>query len=302
MKIPQQYCTEHCNVRQGRSISVRQHRSHLASRTRARIQLRLVGGQVEGFIAGRIDALAKRTHALLGLRNGSSLSLLVSPKNNSSRCVTQPQRGARKRLRIQPAKPAVCSPAQLAPSPPAMAQEASSASENARCDALKDFALSKNPAVRYMLSQLERAGCGLAAGAVECRRCDGAMAGGFQDDGGIVLCSNHVATQGHASTTLVHEAIHAFDQCRAKVDWGNCVHHACSEIRAAALSGDCSFGREVFLRRNFGWAKQFQRCVQRRAEISVAMNPNCDSLETKRAVRTAWDVCYNDTAPFPSLP
>lgn len=179
---------------------------------------------------------------------------------------------------------------------------ADAAAQNARCDALKDAALSKDPAVRFMLGALRRAGCALGDGAVECRRCDGAMAGGFQDDGGIVLCSNHVTTQEHASTTLVHETIHAFDQCRAAVDWGNCVHHACSEIRAAALSGDCSFGREVFLRLNFGWAKQYQRCVQRRAELSVGMNPNCDPLATKEAVRTAWNACYNDTAPFTSRP
>ena len=129
-----------------------------------------------------------------------------------------------------------------------------------------------------MFAQLARGGCGLDAGRVECRRCDGRLAGGFQDDGAIILCSNAVNTQSHASTTLVHETVHAFDQCRAKVDWTNCVHHACSEIRAAMLSGDCAFKREVLIRRNLGFAKQFQKCVKRRAEISVAMNPNCDAL------------------------
>jgi hypothetical protein len=24
--------------------------------------------------------------------------------------------------------------------------------------------------------------------------------------------------------------IHAYDQCRAKVDWTDCNHHACSEV------------------------------------------------------------------------
>lgn len=138
-------------------------------------------------------------------------------------------------------------------------------------------------AVKFMMRALERGGCPLDPSKIDCRRCEGKLAGGFQDDGGIILCSNHVSTQSHASTTLVHETVHAFDQCRAQVDWSNCVHHACSEIRAAALSGDCSFGREVLLRRNFGFGKQFQRCVKRRAEISVNMNPNCDAL----AVRVA---------------
>lgn len=130
-----------------------------------------------------------------------------------------------------------------------------------------------------MFRHLKRGGCELSPSKVECKRCEGQLAGGFQDDGGILLCSNHLTTQAHTSNTLVHEAVHAFDACRAKVDWGNCVHHACSEIRAAALSGDCSFGREVFLRRNFGFAKQFQRCVKRRAELSVSLNPYCDPLE-----------------------
>jgi hypothetical protein len=42
-----------------------------------------------------------------------------------------------------------------------------------------------------------------------------------------------------AELTLTHELVHAYDHCRAYVDWSNCVHHACSEVRAANLSGDC---------------------------------------------------------------
>lgn len=138
--------------------------------------------------------------------------------------------------------------------------------------------LCRNPAVRFMFAHLKRAGCRVTSENVECKQCDGQMAGGFQDDGKVILCANHIGSQEHASTTIVHEAVHAFDECRANVDWTNCVHHACSEIRAATLSGDCSFVREVVLRRNFGWGKQFQRCIRRRAELSVGMNPHCDKL------------------------
>lgn len=129
-----------------------------------------------------------------------------------------------------------------------------------------------------MFRHLARGGCALTPDKVTCRRCDGQLAGGFQDDGGILLCANHLHTQTHASNTLVHEAVHAFDSCRAKIDWTDCVHHACSEIRAATLSGDCNFAREFFLRRNFALAKQFQKCVRRRAELSVSLNPYCDAL------------------------
>lgn len=134
-----------------------------------------------------------------------------------------------------------------------------------------------NPSVRFLFKHLSRTNCPPTRENVACRRCDANLAGGFQDDGNILLCSNHLTTQSHTSNTLVHEAIHAFDSCRANVDWSNCVHHACSEIRAAALSGDCNFTREVFLRRNFSIAKQFQKCVKRRAELSVSLNPYCDA-------------------------
>lgn len=153
-----------------------------------------------------------------------------------------------------------------------------------------------------MFNALTRGGCGIDESKVECRRCDGKLAGGFKADGSIQLCSNHLLTQKHTNATLIHESVHAYDQCRAKIDWSNCVHHACSEIRAAALSGDCSFGREVLLRGNIGFAKQFQKCIRRRAEISVAMNPKCDALAAKQAVDKAWDTCYNDTEPFDKIP
>jgi hypothetical protein len=41
------------------------------------------------------------------------------------------------------------------------------------------------------------------------------------------------------------------------VDWGNCLHHACSEVRAAALSGDCGWLREMS-RGNLKFVKQLQ--------------------------------------------
>lgn len=144
-----------------------------------------------------------------------------------------------------------------------------------------------------MLKHLARGGCPLPASKIDCRQCDAQLAGGYQDDGGVVLCSNHINTQSHLSTTLVHEAVHAFDQCRAQIDWSNCVHHACSEIRAAALSGDCNFGREVMIRRNVGFGGQFQRCVKRRAEISVGMNPNCDKLAVRCAMHSSMMVVAN---------
>ena len=46
------------------------------------------------------------------------------------------------------------------------------------------------------------------------------------------MCYNHLGSQEEVNLALVHELIHAYDHCRgANVDWSNCEHHACSEVR-----------------------------------------------------------------------
>merc|ERR1712113_1357667 len=100
--------------------------------------------------------------------------------------------------------------------------------------------------------------------------------------------------------TLTHELIHAYDDARAHVDWLNLTHHACTETRAANLSGDCTFGREI----DRGMVSPLRlagagaRCVRRRAELSVSMNPAYPSSAIARAaVDSAWKICFNDSAP-----
>ncbi|RHN39481.1 putative peptidase M76, ATP23 [Medicago truncatula] len=45
---------------------------------------------------------------------------------------------------------------------------------------------------------------------------------------------------------IFHDLIHAFDDCRTEnLNWTNCVHHVCSEIRVNRLSSDCHFKREL---------------------------------------------------------
>lgn len=75
----------------------------------------------------------------------------------------------------------------------------------------------------------------------------------------VVLCQNHIQDQEWMDRVVTHELIHAFDHCRNKLDWSNGEHHACSEVRAASLSGDCNWKYE-FMRKNFNVAKQHQVC------------------------------------------
>lgn len=47
----------------------------------------------------------------------------------------------------------------------------------------------------------------------------------------IIVCSNTMTFQDEVDQVVIHELIHAYDQCRAaNLDWSNCAHHACSEV------------------------------------------------------------------------
>lgn len=62
----------------------------------------------------------------------------------------------------------------------------------------------------------------------------------------IYLCQQHLRDETHAHESMVHELIHAVDMCRTKMDpINNCIHLACTEIRAENLSGECHWLREV---------------------------------------------------------
>ena len=144
------------------------------------------------------------------------------------------------------------------------------------------------------------------------------MSGGFQiqPDPHIYLAEDALGKgQGYRQLEqpLTHELIHAYDLCRAHVRMDNLVHHACTEIRASALSGECNFDQEVN-RGNIGVvsgsvASHHQECVRRRAELSVAMAHSLgtsadgkDKLEARKAVDAAFERCYYDTAPFRRIP
>lgn len=36
--------------------------------------------------------------------------------------------------------------------------------------------------------------------------------------------------QGHMNETLTHELVHSYDYCRAKLDWNDLHHLACTEV------------------------------------------------------------------------
>ncbi|KAF9235377.1 peptidase M76 family-domain-containing protein [Melanogaster broomeanus] len=167
-----------------------------------------------------------------------------------------------------------------------------------RCEKWKNELMYYSPSVVFMLKHLKLSGCAVPPSNIVCAPCDLTRSGGFNPAGAIVLCQGHFAEKKHMEDTLTHELIHMYDHCKFKVDWYNLRHHACSEIRANSLSGDCRWLRELD-RGHVSISKQHQACVRRRAILSVRANPKCpDEAAAERAVNEVWESCFNDTRPF----
>uniref|UniRef100_A0A161ZVG6 Mitochondrial inner membrane protease ATP23 n=1 Tax=Daucus carota subsp. sativus TaxID=79200 RepID=A0A161ZVG6_DAUCS len=187
------------------------------------------------------------------------------------------------------------------------------------------------PMVKFLREQMGKTGCNIGDNFIKAVDCENSVAGGYISGEGIVVCSNRLTMQDEVNQVVIHELIHAYDDCRsANLDWANCAHHACSEIRAGHLSGDCHYKRE-FLRgfmkirgheQNPGvridssdclWkfvsitgavvsAAPMAECIKRRVMKSLVNNPNCPEPAAKDAMEAVWDTCYNDTQPFDRAP
>lgn len=109
--------------------------------------------------------------------------------------------------------------------------------------------------------------------------------GGKLEDGSILISKSLHKSQ--VNSTIIHELIHAYDECYHNANQNDCYKLACTEIRAAKLSGDCDFTKE-FWRLNF---KGLESCVRRRAKKAMQA---CD----KRIVDQVFDKCFNQNDPF----
>lgn len=111
--------------------------------------------------------------------------------------------------------------------------------------------------------------------------------------------------QHQFSRGIAHELIHAYDDCRVDMKQDNPRHMACTEIRAANLSGDCDYSDEIkrsgFLRFELGGLQQ--KCVKKRTLQSLKMHQACVGMtpaQIEGVIEDVWEPCYKDTAPFPT--
>ncbi|XP_072124358.1 mitochondrial inner membrane protease ATP23 homolog isoform X2 [Mobula birostris] len=162
----------------------------------------------------------------------------------------------------------------------------------------------KGPFAKLLMDAMKSSGCTVDTNRhFSCEDCDGTVSGGFDAEiSQIVLCQNNIHQQQHMNRVVTHELIHAFDHCRAHVDWFHNIRHlACSEIRAANLSGECTFQNELS-RFNFGLKQHHQKCVRERACRSILAVRKVSQETAKKAVDDVFDSCFNDHEPFGRIP
>ncbi|KAM9246530.1 mitochondrial inner membrane protease ATP23 homolog isoform 2-T2 [Leptosomus discolor] len=161
-----------------------------------------------------------------------------------------------------------------------------------------------DPYAQLLLEAMKQSGCTVFNDRhFSCENCDGCVSGGFDSaTSQIVLCQNNIRHQSHMNRVVTHELIHAFDHCRAHVDWfKNVKHLACSEIRAANLSGDCTLMNEI-ARFKFGLKGHHQTCVRDRAIRSILAVRKVSKEMAEKAVDEVFDACFNDLEPFGRIP
>lgn len=148
--------------------------------------------------------------------------------------------------------------------------------------------LLKDGQVSHTMAAITKKGCVVPAiSIVDCMKAT--KHSGSLVDGQISLCQEPEELQ---VTTLRHELIHAYDGCPTPIDLTDCKSVACSEVRAASLSGECDFLMEM-RRGRFGG---FRDCVKRRAGLSVSMHGF--KVDVNDCIESVFDECINNKSPF----
>jgi inner membrane protease ATP23 len=181
-----------------------------------------------------------------------------------------------------------------------------------KCRAQTAASLRSSPRISVLLGKLSALGCATTADSIVCEDVFGSarVGGAFDSSTSQIIMNPRVpaslAGQADWTRAITHELVHAYDACRVQLEPDNCAHLACTEIRASNLSGECDFGAEAgraplqLAAGGLGGAQQ--RCVRRRAELSVSGFPPCsrEPDDAAKTVAAAWPLCYRDTAPFAS--
>lgn len=99
------------------------------------------------------------------------------------------------------------------------------------CERLVIEVLDSSNELKLLRGAMKKYGCDFKLSRhVACEAC-GNCAGGYDPDTNqIIVCHNTRLTRSKVMSLMMHEMIHMFDFCRAKFDFNNLEHVACSEV------------------------------------------------------------------------
>jgi len=171
---------------------------------------------------------------------------------------------------------------------------------------LHEVLSSNSPFINLLITALEDHGCKVAIKALRCDWAENIRAAYMSQSKSIVVCSqvfdnlSRSQSRKQLEYLIAHELVHAFDDCRAHIDFhDNHNHLMCTEIRAASLSGECMMKNNklnVFLEKFTGLHKH---CIKKSAMRSFsAMHPSCSKEAVLNVVNQVFQSCYNDYTPF----
>lgn len=158
----------------------------------------------------------------------------------------------------------------------------------------------------FIRNHMDKIGCPFSVQHLVCQKCpeDNPLLAAFDPERNrIVVCADKAAeaNQKMLDIAIAHELIHAFDQCRAHVDWKNMEHYACSEIRATMLSRECLRKFQKNRRKDGQKMTGIWDCVAPRTLSSLKMM-GMEESEAKKIINKVYSHCANDTSPYDLIP
>ena len=163
------------------------------------------------------------------------------------------------------------------------------------CEKYLESAL-ESPMIQFLHSELVKENCKLPK--IECSN-NAANMNAIYKNNTITLFAPNIVTRKQLENIISHELVHAYDECRYKIDFDSCLMRACSEVRASMLSNECHYSQEL-LRGNFKFVNGFQDCVKRRAKMSLELS-ECKDLASDY-VEFCFKTCFKNTEPFIDIP
>lgn len=172
------------------------------------------------------------------------------------------------------------------------------------CEQKVEKICEKSNEVKLLIKAMKKYGCNFSLDRhIVCEVCNNCEGGYDPDTNQIVICQGK-KSQNRILSTIVHEMIHMFDVCRAKFDFNNLEHVACTEVRASnltycGLEDRMRFGGPLA----FQLRESHQYCVKDVALQSLeSYSPETDKEKLRQIVEKVFPYCYNDLEPFGRRP